>query len=143
MKQIHDVIIKPIVTEQSLRDASVGRYTFSVTKSSTKTDIKKAIESLFEVKVTKVATTITKGSKTRNTKTGKQTISYANKKARISLVSGQKIDIFDEHLETDDDKKKKAKKETRKAVQEQAKPDKKTETKKDEKKEKEGDKAED
>ena len=82
-------------------------------------------------------------SKTRNTKTGKQTISYANKKARISLVSGQKIDIFDEHLETDDDKKKKAKKETRKAVQEQAKPDKKTETKKDEKKEKEGDKAED
>lgn len=132
MKQMHDVVIKPIVTEQSLRDASHGQYTFLVTKSSTKTDIRKAIESMFGVNVVKVATNITKGSKTRNTKTGRQTVTFADKKARVSLTAGQKIEIFDEHLESDEDKsKKKNKKEA--TVKEIAKSTKKIESKKAEK----------
>ena len=128
---MHDVVIKPIVTEQSLRDASVGQYTFSVTKSSTKTDIRKAVESMFDVNVIKVATNITKGSKTRNTKTGRQTLEFANKKARVSLKAGQKIDIFDEHLSSDgDESKKKVKKET--ALKVTSKSIKKVEVKKEE-----------
>lgn len=109
MKQIHNIIIKPIITEQSLKDASLGQYTFAVTKLRNKTEIKNAIEKLFEVNVVKITTNITKGSTVKNTKIGKRTSVYANKKARVTLAKGQKIDIFEEHVEDDDSKDKKKK----------------------------------
>lgn len=109
MKQIHNIIIKPIITEQSLKDASRGQYTFAVAKARNKSEIKAAIEKLFEVKVVKISTNITKGSIVKNTKLGKRTSVYANKKARVKLTAGQTIDIFEEHVEDDttkEDKKK-------------------------------------
>lgn len=114
--QAHDIIIKPIISEKSLKDAALGKYTFLVNKKATKTDIKKAIESAFEVKVTRVLTNITKGSVTRNTKVGRKVSSFADKKARITLSKGQSIAIFDEHLGLDKKEKGKSKekKETKK-----------------------------
>ena len=55
-KAPQDIIIKPIITEKSSYDAAVGKYTFEVAKTATKTDVKNAVEKLFEVKVVSVNT---------------------------------------------------------------------------------------
>ena len=107
--QTQHVIIKPIISEKSLKDAIGGKYTFLVNKKATKIDIKKAIEDAFEVKVTKVLTNITKGSTTRNTKIGKIVSHFSDKKARVTLKQGQSIAIFNEHLGLDEDKSKEKK----------------------------------
>ena len=114
MKQIHNIIIKPIITEQSLKDVSMGQYTFAVAKSRNKTEIKNAIEKLFEVNVVKITTNITKGSTVKNTRLGKRTSVYADKKARVMLAKGQSIDIFEENVDRDSkDKKKKGDKDAK------------------------------
>lgn len=56
MKLAQDIIIRPVITEKSTADAAMGKYTFSVARSSTKTEIKQAVEKLFSVKVIKVNT---------------------------------------------------------------------------------------
>ncbi|RGE24231.1 50S ribosomal protein L23 [Leucobacter sp. wl10] len=91
-KSAHDVIIRPIVSEKSygLIDAN-GQYTFEVRPTANKTEIKLAIEQVFNVRVEKVRTLNRKG-KTRRTKFGvgkrKDT-----KRAIVTLKSGS-IDIF-------------------------------------------------
>ncbi len=91
-KNVHDVIIRPIVSEKSygLIDAN-GQYTFEVQPTANKTEIKLAIEQVFGVKVAKINTLNRKG-KTRRTKFGmgkrKDT-----KRAIVTLKSGT-IDIF-------------------------------------------------
>ncbi|WP_422484520.1 50S ribosomal protein L23 [Gudongella sp. DL1XJH-153] len=56
MRNPHDIIIKPIITEKSMEDMAFGKYTFAVDKRSNKTEVKKAVESIFGVKVEKVNT---------------------------------------------------------------------------------------
>ncbi len=113
--QTQHIIIKPVVSEKSLKDAAAGKYTFLVNNKANKTEIKKAIEEIFEVKVTKIMTNITKGSTTRNTKVGRKVTVFSDKKARVVLQKGQSIAIFDEHLGLDkkDEKKKEVKKESK------------------------------
>lgn len=119
---VHDVIIKPIISEASLKDAALGKYSFLVAKSANKTEIKNAIEKTFDVKVVKISTNITKGSTTRNTRVGRVVTDLADKKARVVLSKGQSIAIFDEHLGLDDDKKKdEKKKEVKKTVKKEGK----------------------
>ena len=56
MRIAEDIIIKPYITEKSNTAIAVGRYTFVVDKRATKTEIKMAVEKLFQVKVLKVNT---------------------------------------------------------------------------------------
>lgn len=106
--QTQDILIKPIISEKSLKDAGLfGKYTFLVDTDANKTQIKRAIEEVFGVKITSIKTNITKGSTTKNTKVGRKVKIFADKKARVTLIKGQTIDIFDEHLGLNDDKKKK------------------------------------
>ena len=56
MRNPHDIIIKPIITERSMDDMTEGKYTFKVDKRTTKSEIKKAVETIFGVKVAKVST---------------------------------------------------------------------------------------
>ena len=56
MKFAHDVIIKPIITEDSMARLAEKKYTFEVADGATKVDIKKAVEEIFKVKVDKVNT---------------------------------------------------------------------------------------
>lgn len=99
MKQAYEIVKKPIISEQSLREAEAGKYSFIVEKDSSKDEIKKAIESMFGVSVTKVMTNIVKGNKTRLTKKRRIVADASYKKARIVLSKGEKLDIFDEHIE--------------------------------------------
>jgi large subunit ribosomal protein L23 len=56
MRSPHDIIRKPIVTEQSMNVMAEGKYTFVVDKKANKTEIKNAVEAVFGVKVEKVNT---------------------------------------------------------------------------------------
>lgn len=56
MRNPHDIIIRPVVTERSMDDMNSNKYTFVVDKKSNKTEIKSAVEKVFDVKVAKVHT---------------------------------------------------------------------------------------
>ena len=51
MKTAYDVVIRPIITEQSMEDLDIKKYAFEVAKDANKIEIKKAIEEIFGVKL--------------------------------------------------------------------------------------------
>ena len=53
-KLASDIILTPVITEKSTSEIAEGKYTFKVLKTATKTEIKEAVEALFDVKVTAV-----------------------------------------------------------------------------------------
>lgn len=109
MRLASDFILRPIISEKSFAEAKTDKYTFAVARAATKTDIKNAIETLFGVKVLGVFTANVKGSKNRRTRYGMRSIDATYKKARVQLVKGQKIDIFEETTEEKKENKKKKK----------------------------------
>ena len=56
MKTAYDIIIKPVITEQSMEQTEAKKYVFQVAIDANKSEIKKAIEQIFGVKVEKVNT---------------------------------------------------------------------------------------
>ena len=60
-----DIIIKPIITEESNAGIQEGKYTFKVNKKATKVDVANAVEKLFGVKVLRVNTITVKGKEKR------------------------------------------------------------------------------
>ena len=56
MKTAYDIIIKPIITEQSMEATEEKKYVFQVATDANKIEIKKAVEEIFGVKVEKVNT---------------------------------------------------------------------------------------
>lgn len=92
---ITDVIIAPIISEKSTKDAGVFRFTFKVSKKADKLAIKKAVEGKFKVNVISVSTMNVKG---RTRRFGARRIEAALpsfKKAIVQLKSGEKIDLFE------------------------------------------------
>ena len=90
-KDPRDVIIAPVVSEKSYSLIDQGKYTFLVDPRSNKTEIKLAIEKIFDVKVDSI-NTLNRVGKTRRTRfgTGKR---KDTKRAIVTLKSGT-IDIF-------------------------------------------------
>ena len=91
MRTAYDVIIRPIITEQSMEDLDIKKYTFEVAKDAGKIEIKNAVEQIFGVKVASVHT-LNRQGKARRTRFGmgkrKDT-----KRAIVTLREGT-IDIF-------------------------------------------------
>ena len=89
----HQVIEQPLVTEKGVFQAQfLNQYTFRVNPLATKTEIKNAVESLFEVSVEKVATQTRKGKPRRYRFTYGRTRGF--KKAIVKLKGDDKIDFF-------------------------------------------------
>ena len=87
----YDVIRKPIITEKTTMASENGAIVFEVAIDSNKPSIKEAVESLFDVKVKAVNTTITKGkSKRFRGMLGKR---RDVKKAYVTLEEGNTIDV--------------------------------------------------
>lgn len=78
-----DIIIKPIITEESNVGIQEGKYTFKVNKKATKVDIANAVEKLFGVKVLKVNTITVKGKEKRVGRSVGKTSDW--KKAIVSI----------------------------------------------------------
>ncbi|MFW6640121.1 50S ribosomal protein L23 [Nocardiopsis algeriensis] len=87
-----DIIIEPVISEKSYGLMDENKYTFVVRPDANKTQIKIAVEQIFEVKVTGVNTINRKGKRKR-TRFG-----YGKrpdtKRAIVSLAEGDRIDIF-------------------------------------------------
>jgi len=92
-KNPRDVIYAPVVSEKSYTLIDEGKYTFLVDPRSNKTEIKNAIEAIFDVKVSSVNTANRPG-KARRTRTGIGK-SKDTKRAIVTLREGT-IDIFGE-----------------------------------------------
>ena len=87
------VIIKPIITEQSMHFANTrGAYSFQVNKNANKIQIRNAIERIFDVKVTDVRTSNRRGKPRRRGRSIGYTSSW--KKATVVLAGDQHIDLF-------------------------------------------------
>ena len=86
------VIIRPVVSEKSYVLASAGKYTFRVHDDAHKTQIRQAVESLFDVKVVSVRTASVKSKPKRRGITSGRTRSW--KKAIVQVRAGDSIPIF-------------------------------------------------
>ena len=95
MTSAYDIVIRPIITEQSMEDLDIKKYAFEVAKDANKIEIKNAIEEIFGVTVIKVTTTTVKGKKKR-TGAYPQGFTKTWKKAVVKLSSDSKnIEIFE------------------------------------------------
>jgi large subunit ribosomal protein L23 len=89
----HQVIVKPLVTEKGMHKSTRNNaYAFEVNRLATKDDVRRAVESLFEVKVLKVATQNRKGKVRRTRFRIGQTKAW--KKAIVTLDSEHRINFF-------------------------------------------------
>lgn len=92
--QNEDILIKPIVTEEAWRVKDTeNKYTFRVHTRANKIEIRRAVEQLFKVKVTKVWT-MHVPSKPRKTKYYQQGHTRPWKKALVQLAANERIDIY-------------------------------------------------
>ena len=86
------VIKMPIVTEKATAAGEHNQYAFKVDQSATKTDVKKAIEAIYGVKVVDVRTQV-RQERDRTYKYGK-TPGKTWKRAMVRVAEGQKIELF-------------------------------------------------
>ena len=95
MKSAYDIIIRPIITEQSMEDLDIKKYVFEVARDAGKIEIKNAVEEIFGVKVIKVTTCHVRGKEKRLGAQPKgRTASW--KKAVVKLSQDSKnIEIFE------------------------------------------------
>ena len=94
--EARDVIISPILTEKSYQDIANKKYVFRVAKAANKTEIKLAVESIFEVSVESVNTVNCRGKKKRMGRYEGYTPAY--KKAIVKLKDDSKAIAFFESL---------------------------------------------
>ena len=85
MKTAHDVIIKPIITENSMEMAGNKKYVFKVLRDASKTEIRYAVEEVFKVKV-KDVNTISMPGKKKRLGSRKEGTTPAWKKAIVTLA---------------------------------------------------------
>ena len=87
-----DILLAPVVSEKSYGLLDENKYTFLVAPHANKTEIKIAVDSIFDVKVTGV-NTINRQGKTRRTRFGLGKRPNT-KRAIVTVAEGQRIDIF-------------------------------------------------
>ena len=94
MKNAHDIIRGPVLTEKSYDQIPLKKYSFEVAIDANKVEIKKAIEEIFDVQVDSVNTMTHKGKEKRQGYTSGRTAKV--KKAVVTLKESSKpIEFFD------------------------------------------------
>ena len=95
MKNVYDLIRRPVITEQSMADVADKKYVFMVDVDANKTEIKAAVETAFGVKVSKVNTIRMQG-KVKRTGAYPAGRRSAYKKAVVTLTADSKtIEFFE------------------------------------------------
>ena len=95
MKNVYDIIRRPVITEQSMEAVADKKYVFVVDSEANKTEIKAAVEQIFGVKVAKVNTIRMQG-KTKRTGAYPAGSRPAYKKAIVTLTADSKtIEFFE------------------------------------------------
>nr|WP_202884994.1 50S ribosomal protein L23 [Actinopolymorpha cephalotaxi] len=91
-KDHRDVLVAPVISEKSYGLLDQNKYTFLVSPGANKTQIKIAVEKVFDVKVTEVNTLNRQGKRRRTRYGWGQRAS--TKRAIVTVADGQRIDIF-------------------------------------------------
>jgi large subunit ribosomal protein L23 len=95
-KSVFDIIRRPIITEKTNYLSSLNQYVFEVDSKSTKTTIKEAIETIFDVKVEKINVMIVPAKQSKSMQNRRlRTRTNAYKKAIVTLAEGERIPIFE------------------------------------------------
>jgi large subunit ribosomal protein L23 len=89
----HEIIVRPLITEKNTSLMVDNKYSFEVLRTSSKPEIKNAVETIFNVTVTKVHTMNVRGKMKRR---GRE-VGYTRdwKKAIVTLAPGEHIEIFE------------------------------------------------
>ena len=95
MKNPRAVIIRPIVSEKSYALLDHGVYTFLVPSDVNKTEIRQAVESIFNVRVSKVNTLNRKGKRKRNRRSFTFGTRPDTKRAVVTLAGDDRIELFE------------------------------------------------
>ena len=97
MTSIYEVLRRPILTEKSSHQyAKLNQYVFEVANNATKSMIKDAVETIFDVKVLKVRTMIMPAKRSRRAMSRRVLIrKSAYKKAVVTLAPGDSISVFE------------------------------------------------
>lgn len=95
MKDVRDVLIRPVVSEKSYALLDTDVYTFVVHPDATKPEIRQAVEAAFGVKVKSVNTLNRRGKRKRNRRTFTFGRRSDTKRAIVTLAEGDKIDLFE------------------------------------------------
>lgn len=94
MRNPHEVLIKPVITERSTGLMEENKYTFEVDPKANKIEIKHAVEKIFKVNVVSVTTMSVPGKLKRQGRTQGYTPNW--KKAIVTIKAGQRLPIFEE-----------------------------------------------
>ena len=89
----HQIIVRPIITEKNTNLMELNKYTFEVLRKATKTQVKAAIEAIFNVSVTDVHTVNVRGKLRRRGMAFGYTRDW--KKAIVTLAPGERIELFE------------------------------------------------
>ncbi len=89
----HQIIIRPLITEKNTNLMQFNKYSFEVDRNATKPQIKRAIEEIFNVRVTAVHTMNVRGKLRRRGRQYGYTADW--KKAIVTLAEGDRIDLFE------------------------------------------------
>jgi large subunit ribosomal protein L23 len=94
VRDARDVIVAPVVSEKSYALMEEGVYTFKVHPSASKPEIRDAVQEIFGVRVAKVNTLNRQGKRKRNRRTFTWGRRPDTKRAIVTLVEGDEIDLF-------------------------------------------------
>ncbi|MCD6360587.1 MAG: 50S ribosomal protein L23 [Armatimonadetes bacterium] len=96
LNHYRSIILRPVVTEKSMREAEEGNcYTFEVHPSANKVEISRAVEALFNVTVVKVNTLKVRGKQRRRSYRHRTGRTAQRKKAMVTLAEGDTIDVVE------------------------------------------------
>jgi|TARA_Y100001949_G_scaffold30554_2_gene23659 large subunit ribosomal protein L23 len=95
VKNPRDVVIAPVISEKSYEQLEQNVYVFKVHTSASKPEIRRAVESIFDVTVTKVNTLNRKGKVRRNRRSNTVGKRADTKRAIVTLAEGDSIKIFE------------------------------------------------
>ncbi len=89
----HQIILRPLITEKNTNLMAYNKYSFEVDRNANKIQIKRAIEEIFKVSVTKVHTMNMRGKMRRRGMRFGYTADW--KKAIVTLAEGDRIELFE------------------------------------------------
>ncbi|HEX8932034.1 MAG TPA: 50S ribosomal protein L23 [Patescibacteria group bacterium] len=92
---MNSIIIRPIITEESMKMVPFGKYSFAVAKHADKGAIRNAVKNLFNVNVVAIATSMVKGKKKRVGSKRQEIDQTIWKRAIIKVKKGEKIALFE------------------------------------------------
>lgn len=97
MTSAYDILRRPIITEKSsFQSGKLNQYAFEVAKDASKQQIKEAVEKVFDVTVVKVNVINVPGKRTRRARSRRLKMRRSGyKKAIVTLVAGDSIDVFE------------------------------------------------